>query len=206
MTWVEVFVPKTRKELGYPEIKEEGEEKEEDGSGEPGVSALSGEIDAFIHDSGVSIPEATLEKFATAVEQEIAQSENARDKWAADGKGELLLAAIARIAALASALAKNPEASSKYTSGAHRVTAVLHHAMAFLEDEFHALLAPFLGGELRIGLDDDAAGHAQPRRQRAARRQARPGVQAPVADPGAQLLLDLRAQPGRPRPALELDQ
>ncbi|CAM0950120.1 unnamed protein product [Alopecurus aequalis] len=126
----------------WEQIKEEGEEEEEDGSGEPGVSALSGEIDAFIHDGGVSITEATLEKFAAAVELEIAQSENARDKWAADANSELLLAAIARIAALASALAKNPEASTKYTSGAHRVTAVLHHAMSFLEDQFHALLEP----------------------------------------------------------------
>jgi hypothetical protein len=105
---------------------------------------LSGEIDAFLagHHAGVSIPEATLEKFAAAVELEIGQSENARDKWAADGNGEVLLAAIARIAVLASVLAKNPEAGTKYTSGAHRVTAVLHHAMAFLEDEFHALLEP----------------------------------------------------------------
>ncbi|XP_051185720.1 exocyst complex component EXO70C1 [Lolium perenne] len=130
----------------WEQINEEGEEEDDDGSGEPGpgVSALSGEIDAFIagHDAGVSIPEATLERFAAAVEQEIAQSEKARDKWAADGNGELLLAAIARVAALASVLAKNTEASAKYASGAHRVTAVLHHAMSFLEDEFHALLEP----------------------------------------------------------------
>uniref|UniRef100_A0ACD5XZ51 Uncharacterized protein n=1 Tax=Avena sativa TaxID=4498 RepID=A0ACD5XZ51_AVESA len=122
----------------WEQIKEEGEEEEEDGSGDPGVSALSGEIDAFIHHGGVSIPETTLVKFADAVELQIAQSEKARDKWAADGNGELLLAAIARVAALA----KNPEASTKYTSGARRVTTVMHHAMAFLENEFHGLLEP----------------------------------------------------------------
>ena len=83
---------------------------------------------------------ATLHKFAAVVELQIAHTENSRDKWA---NGEPpVLAAIARISALASALAKNPEASSKYASGAHRVTAVLQRAMAFLEDEFHALLEP----------------------------------------------------------------
>ncbi|KAI4965960.1 hypothetical protein ZWY2020_047352 [Hordeum vulgare] len=42
-----------------------------------------------------------------------------RDKWA-NGEPPVVLAAIARIAALASAFARNPEASSKYASGAHR--------------------------------------------------------------------------------------
>ncbi|KAF7071455.1 hypothetical protein CFC21_076761 [Triticum aestivum] len=128
----------------WEQIKEECEDDEEDGCGDPGVSELSGEIDAFIAglngQAPLSLPEATLEKFAAAVELQIAHTENSRDKWA---NGEPpVLAAIARISALASALAKNPEASSKYASGAHRVTAVLQRAMAFLEDEFHALLEP----------------------------------------------------------------
>uniref|UniRef100_M8BN11 Exocyst subunit Exo70 family protein n=1 Tax=Aegilops tauschii TaxID=37682 RepID=M8BN11_AEGTA len=128
----------------WEQIKEECEDDEEDGCGDPGVSELSGEIDAFIAglngQAPLSLPEATLEKFAAAVELQIAHTENSRDKWA---NGEPpVLAAIARISGLASALAKNPEASSKYASGAHRVTAVLQRAMAFLEDEFHALLEP----------------------------------------------------------------
>ncbi|KAF2906813.1 hypothetical protein DAI22_12g048400 [Oryza sativa Japonica Group] len=72
---------------------------------------------------------------------EIAQSESAVDNWATGANGEprALLAAISRIAALAAALAKAPEGKHA-TAGAHRVTAVLHRAMAFLEDEFLALL------------------------------------------------------------------
>ncbi|KAI4987708.1 hypothetical protein ZWY2020_028466 [Hordeum vulgare] len=129
----------------WDQIKEECEDDEEDGCGGPGVSELSGEIDAFIvglnGEAPLSLPEATPEKFAAAVELQIVQSEYSRDKWA-NGEPPVVLAAIARIAALASAFAKNPEASSKYASGAHRVTAVLQRSMAFLEDEFHALLEP----------------------------------------------------------------
>ncbi|KAL5205479.1 hypothetical protein ABZP36_033688 [Zizania latifolia] len=115
-------------------------------SGEPDLAALSLEIDAFIagQDGGepMSVPEATLERFASAVELEIARSESSQDKWATDanGKPRALLSVISRIAALAASLTKNPEGSGKHTAGAHRVTAVLHRAMAFLEDEFHALL------------------------------------------------------------------
>ncbi|XP_062204461.1 exocyst complex component EXO70C1-like [Phragmites australis] len=114
--------------------------------GEPDLAALSVEIDAFVAgqdgDAPVSVTEATLEKFASAVELVIAQSEGAEDRWATDASGEppALLAAITRIAALASALGRNPEGSGKYTAAVHRVTGVLHRAMAFLEDEFHALL------------------------------------------------------------------
>ncbi|TVU50996.1 hypothetical protein EJB05_02397, partial [Eragrostis curvula] len=136
-------------------IREEDEEEDEGrggghgGEGKPDLAALSAEVDAFVAGHGrdgdvSSIAEATLERFAAAVEREIALSEGKEDKWAAGGYGEppALLTAITRIAALASALGKTvPEgASGKYTSAAHRVTAVLHRAMAFLEDEFHALL------------------------------------------------------------------
>ncbi|XP_040385535.1 exocyst complex component EXO70B1-like [Oryza brachyantha] len=142
-------------------IKEEGEEEERDGaagdgapegggaegagSGEPDLAALSVEIDAFIagREGGEAVSETALERFASAVEMEIAQSESAADRWATDANGEprALLAAISRIAALAASLAKIPEGSGgKHTAGAHRVTAVLHRAMAFLEDEFLALL------------------------------------------------------------------
>ncbi|KAG8093664.1 hypothetical protein GUJ93_ZPchr0012g21001 [Zizania palustris] len=115
-------------------------------SGKPDLAALSVEIDAFIagHDGGepVDVSGATLDMFASAVELEIARSESAQDKWATDahGKPRALLASITRIAALAASLAKTPEGSVKHTAGAHRVTAVLNRAMAFLEDEFHALL------------------------------------------------------------------
>ncbi|KAG2623154.1 exocyst complex component EXO70B1-like [Panicum virgatum] len=134
-------------------IKEEEEPEEGDGApgghgggGDPDLAALSVEIDAFIagHDADapVTVTEATLEKFASAVELLIARSEGADDKWAAEAGGEPspLLAAITRIAALASALGKSPEGGGKHTAAVHRVTGVLHRAMAFLEDEFHALL------------------------------------------------------------------
>ncbi|KAL6641840.1 hypothetical protein ACP70R_020021 [Stipagrostis hirtigluma subsp. patula] len=110
------------------------------------LAVLSAEIDALLArqdgDALVKASEATLEKFAAAVEEVIAQSEGAEDKWATDSSGEppALLAAISRIAALASALGKHPEGSEKYTAAVHRVTGVFHRAMAFLEDEFHELL------------------------------------------------------------------
>ncbi|XP_062202937.1 exocyst complex component EXO70C1-like [Phragmites australis] len=127
---------------------------------EPNLAALSAEIDSFVAGQGgdapVSVTEATMEKFAVAVEREIAQSEGAEDKWATDASGEppALLAAITRIAALASALGKNAEGSGKYTAAVHRVTGVMHRAMAFLEDEFHALLQ-----DPRVPKTADHGGH-----------------------------------------------
>ncbi|KAL6905582.1 hypothetical protein ACP4OV_003183 [Aristida adscensionis] len=131
--------------VGREQSIKEGDEDEEDGGGcangggEAEFAALSAEIDAFVaRGDGEPPAEAALEKFSAAVEAMIAQSEGAEDKWAADAGGETpaLLAAIARIAALASALGKQAEGSA----AAHRVTGVLHRAMAFLEDEFQAQL------------------------------------------------------------------
>ncbi|CAL5098154.1 unnamed protein product [Urochloa decumbens] len=149
-------------------IKEE-DEQEEAGEGTAGghgddadLAALSAEIDAFIagqdgEGAPVTVSEATLEKFASAVELVIARSEGAEDKWAAEPSGEPspLLAAIARVAALSSALGKSPEGGGKHTAAVHRVTGVLHRAMAFLEDEYHALLedprVPKAGGSEQGG-------------------------------------------------------
>ncbi|GJN28217.1 hypothetical protein PR202_gb16316 [Eleusine coracana subsp. coracana] len=108
---------------------------------EPDLAALSAEIDAFLaaRDADPEFPvvsEVTLDKFASAVEQEIAETEGADDKWAGDAPP--LLAAIKRIAALAAALTARND--GKYTIGVHRVTGVLHRAMTFVEDEFHAIL------------------------------------------------------------------
>ncbi|CAN6362374.1 unnamed protein product [Urochloa humidicola] len=125
-------------------------------AGEPDFATLSAEIDAFLaafhdRDGGESSPalpsEVTLDRFASAVEQEIAPSEGSGDKWVPEHPGESppLLAAIRRIAALASALAAAQSgggngAGGKYTIGLHRVTGVLHRVMTFVEDEFHAIL------------------------------------------------------------------
>nr|CAB3491006.1 unnamed protein product [Digitaria exilis] len=112
---------------------------------EPDFATLSAEIDASLaaHRDGEPLPavsEVTLDRFATAVEQEIAPSDGSDDKWVPEAPGETppLLAAIKRIAALASALT-SPD-SGKYTIGVHRVTGVLHRVMTFVEDEFHSLL------------------------------------------------------------------
>ncbi|CAD6268326.1 unnamed protein product [Miscanthus lutarioriparius] len=144
-------------------IKEEDEQEEGDhgargggggegpgsgagGGGEPDLAALSAEVDAFLagkdEDAPVSVTEATLERFASAVELLVARSEGVEDKWAAEAGGEpsALLAAITRIAALSSALGKSPEGGGKHAAAVNRVTAVLHRAMAFLEEEFHGLL------------------------------------------------------------------
>jgi hypothetical protein len=55
-----------------------------------------------------------------------------------------------------------------------------------------------LGHELPVGLHHHPAGDAELGRQRAGGRQGGPGMQAPVADAVAQLLLELDAQ----RPAV----
>lgn len=121
-------------------IKEENEEEEEEGDAGGDLAALSAEVDKFIaggHDGDAPVTDATLERFAAAVERAIARSESAEDRWAADGGG--LLAAITRVATLSSALGKSP-AEGKHGAAAHRIAAAAHLAMAFLEDEFHALL------------------------------------------------------------------
>ncbi|KAM3311888.1 hypothetical protein ACQJBY_032099 [Aegilops geniculata] len=118
---------------------------------EPDLAELSAEVDAFLAsrdgDAPLSISEVTLDRFASAVEVEIAQSEGEEGKWALGEGGEqpLLLAAIKRIVTLASALTatgggNGTEGAVKYTIGVHRVTGVLHRSMTFLEDELHALL------------------------------------------------------------------
>ncbi|KAL6870749.1 hypothetical protein ACP4OV_014597 [Aristida adscensionis] len=126
---------------------EDGATREE--SSEPDLAALSVEIDAFLvagrdggGDAPPSISEVTLDKFASAVEQEMAQAEVADDKWASGDAGEAppLLAAIRRIGALASALTANHAEGATYSIGVHRVTGVLHRAMTFLEDELVAAL------------------------------------------------------------------
>jgi exocyst complex component 7 len=128
------------------------------GCGEPDLAALSAEVDAFLagQDEGtpVSVTEATLDRFASAVELLVASSEGAEEKWAVEaaaGEPPALLAAVTRIAALASALGKSPEGGGKHAAAVSRVTAVLHRAMAFVEEEFHALLegprVPRAGGE-----------------------------------------------------------
>ncbi|XP_044374090.1 exocyst complex component EXO70B1 [Triticum aestivum] len=118
---------------------------------EPDLAELSAEVDAFLAsrdgDAPLSISEVTLDRFASAVEVEIAQSEGEEGKWALGEGGEqpLILAAIKRIVTLASALTatgggNGTEGAVKYTIGVHRVTGVLHRSMTFLEDELHALL------------------------------------------------------------------
>ena len=58
-----------------------------------------------------------------------------------------------------------------------------------------------LGGELAVGVDDDAAGDAELAREVAGRRHARAGLQRAVADRAPELVLDLRAERGAGRPA-----
>ena len=116
---------------------------------EPDLAALSAEIDAFLAshrdgDAPMAVSEVTLDKFASAVEQEIAQSEGTDDKWAPSEAGDAppLVAAIRRLSALACALTadKTPGRATTYSIGVHRVTGVLHRAMTFVEDEFHGTL------------------------------------------------------------------
>ncbi|RCV37218.1 hypothetical protein SETIT_8G045500v2 [Setaria italica] len=115
---------------------------------EPDLATLSAEIDAFLAalrdgEAPPAVSEVTLDKFANAVEQEMAPLEGTEDKWVPEAPGEAppLLATIKRIAALSSALAASQaEGGGTYTIGLHRVTGVLHRAMTFVEDEFHALL------------------------------------------------------------------
>ncbi|XP_047085125.1 uncharacterized protein LOC124696437 [Lolium rigidum] len=135
---------------------------------EPSLAELSAEVDAFLAsrdgDAPLSISEVTLDRFASAVEVEIAQSEGDEDKWAPgeDGEQPPLLAAIRRIATLASALTASggnngAEGAVRYTIGVHRVTGVLHRAMTFVEDEFHALLEDPLVAKISHAADPGSA-------------------------------------------------
>jgi exocyst complex component 7 len=117
------------------------------GCGEPDLASLSVEVDAFLagqdEDAApVSITETTLERFASAVELLVARYEGVEDRWASEAGSEptALLAAITRIAALASALGKTPEGGGKHAAAVNRVTAVLHRAITFVEEEFLAQL------------------------------------------------------------------
>jgi exocyst complex component 7 len=133
---------------------------------EPDLATLSAEIDAFLApapreaDPPVVVSEVTLDRFASAVEQEVAESEGCDDKWAAAGGGEgPLLAAIRRTAALAAALTASQAQAAKYSIGVHRVTGALHRAMTFVEDEFHAALD---GGDNAACVDPDGGEPEQP--------------------------------------------
>ncbi|KAM0904874.1 hypothetical protein ACQ4PT_017737 [Festuca glaucescens] len=135
---------------------------------EPSLAELSAEVDAFLAsrdgDAPLSISEVTLDRFASAVEVEIAQSEGDEDKWAPgeDGEQPPLLAAIRRIATLASSLTatggnNGTEGAVRYTIGVHRVTGVLHRAMTFVEEEFHALLEDPLVAKISHATDPGSA-------------------------------------------------
>ncbi|XP_020106709.1 exocyst complex component EXO70B1-like [Ananas comosus] len=85
------------------------------------------------------IPESVVENFVTAVEKEIVKYESGEEKWSPDHDELSLLAAIDRISKLTSAVTTF-SSEPMYGHAMSRAGGVLHHAMSFLEDEFHALL------------------------------------------------------------------
>ncbi|CAL9770101.1 unnamed protein product [Musa acuminata subsp. burmannicoides] len=85
------------------------------------------------------IPESTVEKFVILVEEEIAKYETGEEKWPSCDDELSLLDAIDRVSKLTSAVAKF-SSELKYNEAMNHSGSVLHHAMCFLEDEFHSLL------------------------------------------------------------------
>ncbi|KAG1327531.1 exocyst complex component EXO70B1-like [Cocos nucifera] len=140
--------------------EEKGEEKateEEEASkenveeSEPNFIAISDEIDRFlgvlaslqdVQDQGYEppeLPESTIEKFVDLLEKEIDTYESGERKWSPDHDDTSLLDAFNRVHKLASALTQF-SSEPRYNHAMNRTGGVLHHAMAFLEDEFFSLL------------------------------------------------------------------
>ncbi|RWW34594.1 hypothetical protein GW17_00000636 [Ensete ventricosum] len=133
--------------------KEQEEEKEESNAEEPEATLLtiSEDIDRFLRlllavEDGQDgsheppeIPESTVEKFVTLIEEEIAKYETGEEKWPSGDDELSLLDAIDRVSKLTSAVAKF-SSEPKYNEAMNHSGSVLHHAMCFLEDEFHSLL------------------------------------------------------------------
>ncbi|XP_065026600.1 exocyst complex component EXO70C1-like [Musa acuminata AAA Group] len=133
--------------------KEQEEEKEASNDEEPEATLLtiSEDIDRFLRlllavEDGQDgsheppeIPESTVEKFVILVEEEIAKYETGEEKWPSCDDELSLLDAIDRVSKLTSAVAKF-SSELKYNEAMNHSGSVLHHAMCFLEDEFHSLL------------------------------------------------------------------
>ncbi|THU53890.1 hypothetical protein C4D60_Mb10t19150 [Musa balbisiana] len=133
--------------------KEQEEEKEASNAEEPEATLLtiSEDIDRFLRlllavEDGQDgsheppeIPESTVEKFVILVEEEIAKYETGEEKWPSGDDELSLLDAIDRVSKLTSAVAKF-SSELTYNEAMNHSGSVLHHAMCFLEDEFHSLL------------------------------------------------------------------
>ncbi|RRT81396.1 hypothetical protein B296_00009839 [Ensete ventricosum] len=85
------------------------------------------------------IPEPTVERFVTLLEKEIGRYESGEAKWCSDNDEFPLLDAIGRVSKLTAAVTRF-SSDTKYNQAMNRAGGVLHHAMCFLEDEFHSLL------------------------------------------------------------------
>ncbi|XP_009405100.2 exocyst complex component EXO70C1-like [Musa acuminata AAA Group] len=85
------------------------------------------------------IPEPTVERFVTLLEKEIGRYESGEAKWCSDNDEFPLLDAIGRVSKLTVAVTRF-SSDTRYNQAMNRAGGVLHHAMCFLEDEFHSLL------------------------------------------------------------------
>ncbi|XP_010927946.1 exocyst complex component EXO70C1-like [Elaeis guineensis] len=144
---------KEGKEINADEKQEEKEEatKENFQEAEPNFIAISEEIDHFLailvslQDAQFQIseppelPESNIETFIAMLEMEIATYESGEQKWSPDHDEICLLDAFNRLHKLTSALTPL-SSNAKYNHAMNRTGSALHHAMAFLEDEFFSLL------------------------------------------------------------------
>ncbi|EHA8587822.1 exocyst complex component EXO70B1-like [Cocos nucifera] len=140
------------KENADEEQEEKKEASEENvNEAEPNFIAISEEIDHFLailaslQDAQFQIseppelPESNIETFVAMLEMEIATYESGEQKWSPDHDEICLLDAFNRLHKLTSVLAPL-SSDAKYNHAMNRTGSVLHHAMAFLEDEFFSLL------------------------------------------------------------------
>ncbi|KAG0459745.1 hypothetical protein HPP92_022873 [Vanilla planifolia] len=89
------------------------------------------------------LPDIAIDRFASLVEKEIAKYESGADQWSpstAPDEPNSFLDCLDRASKLTNALSIFSSEPSYYQAMNH-TGAVVHHAMAFLEDEFHTLLA-----------------------------------------------------------------
>ncbi|XP_020576959.1 exocyst complex component EXO70B1-like [Phalaenopsis equestris] len=112
--------------------------------------SLSDDIDQFLAilrnlgDSPESVPEIpdiAILRFTALLEKEIAKYECGGDRWSLDSsENPSFLDSVDRASKLTAALSFFAGADPQYYQAMNQIGAVVHHAMAFLEDEFHSLL------------------------------------------------------------------
>ncbi|KAI0491666.1 hypothetical protein KFK09_025926 [Dendrobium nobile] len=135
--------------------------------------SLSDDIDQFLailHNSPETIPEIpdiAISRFGALLEKEIAKYECGGDRWSSSDSHEVasFLDSVDRASKLSAALSEFSGSEPQYYQAMNEIGAVVHHAMAFLEDEFHSLLVYESSSKSRKPPSDSTSGASKPKRR-----------------------------------------